>query len=424
MIKVIRTRAEYDAALATVEELLDRDPASNTADADRLELLTVLVQDYEARAVPAALPTPIDAIRFRMEEGGLTQKDLVPYIGSKSKVSEVLSGKRALTLTMIRALHAGLGIPAKVLLQDQSEAELDPLGIEWDRFPVAEMVKRGWITGTRGVAEARDHAESLLKRFFHPVGSPAVVAALYKQTRLVRTGRPMDKYALAAWTARIMLRAKAHPPPVDFVPGTVTPDFMREVARLSWPAEGPRLAREFLEAHGIGVVVEPHLPRTHLDGAAVLLDTGRPVIGMTLRHDRLDNYWFCLLHELAHVGLHLAWRSAAVPSGERSSTPADSSVDEPTQFFDDLDVGAGGNLREEEADGAAGEALIPDAEWRASPASMLRTASAARALASKLRVHPAVVAGHIRYVHNDYRVLGDLVGQGEVRKLFPDVSWD
>src|SRR4051794_38072882 len=109
MIKVIRSRAEYETALAAIEKLIDADPAPGTADAERLELMTVLVQDYEQKSCVPDWPTPLDAIRFRMEQQGLTQRDLVRYIGSKSKVSEVLSGKRPLTLSMIRALHAGLG---------------------------------------------------------------------------------------------------------------------------------------------------------------------------------------------------------------------------------------------------------------------------------------------------------------------------
>ena len=80
---------------------------------------------------------------------------------------------------------------------------------------------------------------------------------------------------------------------------------MREVAQLSVYEDGPRRAQERLAAHGIALVIERHLPRTHLDGAALCLLDGRPVIGLTLRYDRIDNFWFSLMHELAHVSLHL-----------------------------------------------------------------------------------------------------------------------
>jgi HTH-type transcriptional regulator/antitoxin HigA len=118
MIKIINSESDYKAALAAIEKLIDLDPDVGTPEADRLELLTLLVQNYESKMVKMILPDPIEAIKFRMEQQNLTPQDLVPFIGSRSKVSEVLSHKRPLTLSMIRALHSGLGIPAKVLLQE------------------------------------------------------------------------------------------------------------------------------------------------------------------------------------------------------------------------------------------------------------------------------------------------------------------
>ena len=97
-------------------------------------------------------------------------------------------------------------------------------------------------------------------------------------------------------------------------------------------------AREFLAGHGIALRVERHLPKTHLDGAALRLPGKPPVIGLTLRHDRIDNFWFCLLHELAHLGRHLDGRAEG--------------------FVDDLDL-PGDDAREAEADEWAQEALIP-----------------------------------------------------------------
>jgi HTH-type transcriptional regulator/antitoxin HigA len=405
--KVIKTEEDYETALTVIESLLDLDPAPGTPDADRLELLTLLVEDYESRAAPPTLPDPIEAIRFRMDQQGLKQSDLVPYIGSRSKVSEVLSGKRALTLSMIRRLHDGLGIPARVLLQDRQESEADLVdsGVEWDRFPLAEMVSRGWIAGP--LTRVRDRAEEVLRDFFHSAGKFSANAVLYRKTTHIRSAKKMDPYALAAWSGRVATRALASPPLTPYEPGSVDIDFMRDVARLSWSEQGPLLACEFLSTHGIAVVIEPHLPRTHLDGAAILLDVGRPVIGLTLRYDRLDNFWFCLMHELAHLALHLS----------------DPKENEPSRFFDDLDQGAPHDQRESEADSKAGEALIPEEEWSKSPASQLRTPDAVEHLAKKLRVHPAIVAGRIRHRRGSYRVLSDLVGQGQVRRLFPELRW-
>src|SRR6202030_2569041 len=93
--------------------------------------------------------------------------------------------------------------------------------------------------------------------------------------------------------------------PSVYKSGTVTQDFLRQVAKLSWSGNGPLLAKEFLEKHGIHLIILEHLPKTHLDGAALQLADGTPVIGLTLRYDRIDNFWFCLLHELAHIGRHM-----------------------------------------------------------------------------------------------------------------------
>jgi len=116
-IKIIKTEQDYKEALKLLEELMGRDPNPDSAEGEQLNLLTTLIQDYEAKAFPETLPDPIEAIKFRMEQVGLKPADLIPYIGSRSRVSEILSGKRQLTLDMIRALETGLGIPAEVLIQ-------------------------------------------------------------------------------------------------------------------------------------------------------------------------------------------------------------------------------------------------------------------------------------------------------------------
>jgi HTH-type transcriptional regulator/antitoxin HigA len=114
--KIIKTKAEYQATLARIEKIFDARPG--TAKGDELELLLLLVETYEEQAYPIDPPDPIAALRFRMEQEGLKPKDLIPYIGSKSKVSEVLSGRRPLSLTMIRKLVAGLHLPAEVALRE------------------------------------------------------------------------------------------------------------------------------------------------------------------------------------------------------------------------------------------------------------------------------------------------------------------
>jgi HTH-type transcriptional regulator/antitoxin HigA len=114
--KIIRTEAEHTAALARIEKIFAARPG--TPEGEELELLTLLVEKYEEEAFPVDLPDALSAIRFRMEQQGLKAKDLVRFLGSPSRVSEVLSGTRPLSISMIRRLVAGLGIPAEVLLRD------------------------------------------------------------------------------------------------------------------------------------------------------------------------------------------------------------------------------------------------------------------------------------------------------------------
>ena len=114
--RLIKNEEDNDMALSRIEHLMDAKPG--TAEMDELELLTALVEMYEERHFPISPPDPIDAIKFRMEQLGLGQKDMVPFIGTKSKVSEVLNGNRTLTLVMMRALNKGLGISAEVLLKE------------------------------------------------------------------------------------------------------------------------------------------------------------------------------------------------------------------------------------------------------------------------------------------------------------------
>lgn len=402
MIKVIKTDADYTAALAEIERLVDHDPAVGTPEAEQLELLTLLVREYESRKFPVKAPDPVEAVQFRMEQQGLTQRDLIPYIGSRSKVSEVLARKRPLTLSMIRALHTGLGIPANALLQEGRAVLLDQSDVEWERFPIREMVARGWIEGA--MPGTRDEPEDLMRRFLAPLGHLRTTHALYRKTRHVRSARAMDEYALIAWALRIVIRALAKLSIPRYKPRTITSEFMREVAQLSWSTHGPLLAQEFLDKHGLPVIIEPHLSRTYLDGAAILIEVDKPVIGLTLRHDRIDNFWFCLMHELAHVGSHLK--------------------SEGDGFYDDLDAENKDDPREKEADKWAGETLIPETMWSGSPARNLRSPEAAQHLAEQLRIHPAIVAGRMRYESRNFRVLNQLIGRGEVRKCFPEVKWN
>ena len=129
----------------------------------------------------------------------------------------------------------------------------------------------------------------------------------------------------------------------------------------------------------------------------------QPVIALTIRYDRLDSFWFTLLHELVHVLRHLR-RDLAV-------------------IADDLDLDRSQSLIEAEADTAARNAFIPRQVWRRSDAYRTRTKEAIQALAADLGIHPAVVAGRLRSETGDYQRFGELLGKGEAREHLHDVRW-
>ena len=123
MIKVrpIKTEADYDAALARAAGLMDAE--EGTAEADELDVLATLIEAYEDKHYPMGLSDPIEAIKYRMEQQGLTRKDLEPIIGTRTRVAEVLNGKRNLSIGMIRRLHAKLGIAAEVLIRPTQKSQ-------------------------------------------------------------------------------------------------------------------------------------------------------------------------------------------------------------------------------------------------------------------------------------------------------------
>jgi HTH-type transcriptional regulator/antitoxin HigA len=115
-IRPLHTEAEYDDALTEIASYFDNEPAPGSPAADRFDLLALVIEDYERRHWPIDLPDAIDAIRYRMETGGYSQADLGRLLGSRQRASDILNGKRPLTLAMIRKLHADWGIPAEALI--------------------------------------------------------------------------------------------------------------------------------------------------------------------------------------------------------------------------------------------------------------------------------------------------------------------
>jgi len=393
--KIIKTEQEYQQALARLSALMDAEYGS--PEGEELELLSFLLEKYEKDHFPIGLPDPIEAIKFRMEQQGLTRKDLVQYIGSQSKVSEVLNKKRSLSLAMIRSLRKGLDIPAEVLLQEAGRKLADSQ-YNFHDYPFAEMYNRGYFMYFNGtLQEAKDYAEELLEKFF------SVFAGCSQQRVYCRnTDRQLDENALAAWQARVLhIASEQELPP--YTREKFTLDFIRDIVKLSILSAGPVLAQELLKKRGIPLVILPQLPQTYLDGACFKAPSGRPVVGMTLRHDRLDNFWFTLMHELAHIYLHLG-------NGDLA-------------FFDDTEYGTHhcSNSQEIEANNLAADLLIPNEMWDKQKSILLSTHHdlKIKTLADQLGISPAIVAGRIRWETNDYTQFAQLVGFRNVKRLFP-----
>src|ERR1035438_2653823 len=285
-IKVLNTKEDYEEALELVGMLMEKDPDPDSEDGEKLDLLTTLLRDYESRMFPITLPDPIDAILFRMEQKNLKPSDLVAYIGSRSKVSEILSRKRPLTLTMIRALESGLGIPAKVLLKKSDEFANDEIDLA--RFPVKEMVQRGYVN-----LKSSNISNKLksIETFLLSIGPQAQLVGMLRKSNY-RTARSVNNYALIAWSTFVIKKAKEIKDLAKFDIKKINLDLMKKLAHLSVEEDGPLRAIKMLKQFGVALIIEPHFPQTYLDGAILYLDKNHPIIGITIRYDRLDNYWF------------------------------------------------------------------------------------------------------------------------------------
>jgi HTH-type transcriptional regulator / antitoxin HigA len=403
-VRVIKTQRDYDAAIGRLSALMDEELASGSNAEAELELLALVIESYERSKIAPVSPDPIEAILFRMDQQQLGKKDLVPYIGSLSKVSEVISRKRPLSLSMIRKLHAGLNIPAEVLIGDSDDTDVD-LSSEpqynYAKFPVQEMWERGYFPDFKGgVKQVKEYAEDLVRKFMRGVLGDMERPDLLR-ARLHQSGsRVMDEYALLVWRICVLKKARTINLFSQYKDGIITDEWLRDLAKLSRFEKGPHLAREFLADNGIALVIEPHYKKTYLDGAA-MLDGRTPIVALTLRHDRLDNFWFALMHELVHVQKHLKGTHVFIA--------------------DNLDDKTRSSQEEHEADQWARDALIPAAEWEKSPVKTTGSAASAIALADKLRIHPAIVAGRVRYETNNWRALTGLLGaKGVVRDNFED----
>lgn len=259
-----------------------------------------------------------------------------------------------------------------------------------------EMARRKWFRS----GEGRDKVEERGQRLFDFLYAPATtrpVFAMFKGRRAGLHRHLVDEVATMAWIAHVTDTVLSNPRHVKFNPDAIDEEFLRWLVRLSVRDDGPRRALNAVREIGVTVVVESGLPGMSVDGASFHIARAGPVLSLTLRYDRLDNFWFTLLHELGHIVLHL-------------STP------ERDVYIDSLDEAVSDETEAEaEADAFAKDALVPRDTWLRSDARRLGSEASVKSLAKQLGIHPAIVAGRIRYERREFRIFPELAGIGGVR---------
>lgn len=269
--------------------------------------------------------------------------------------------------------------------------------IVWGQLPYKEMIKRKWFA----VPQRANPVERVKEYFLHAAG-PQFATAFHRKK--MRSGNVPNEYALLAWQARILERAHSKIEAKEVGTFELNDRWLPELVGLTkWP-DGPQRARDLLAKNGIVLIVERHLPGSYLDGAAMLADGETPVVGLTLRYDRLDNFWFVLMHELGHVFLHLF-------DGLRFD------------FFDE-EGGNEGDTIEAEADKFALDALIPEDLWDQCLSRFALSEEAVNIDAAAIGIDPSIIAGRIRKERNNYTILNDLVGRDQVRSQLEEAKDD
>jgi len=360
------------------------------------------VQEYESLKSGAVVVAeinnlselPLALIKARIANG-LTQAELAEKVGVKMQQIQRYEAERYESASMKTlekiAGHLNLGINADIRLKSIAAPE----ELDVKNYPFRQMFKRNWFGNFSGdFNEAVKDSANLIANFFESAGLPEIKYSFNRKS--VRTGSKVNSFALMAWYAKVVLKSVRQLVKVPFDRQLLTDQWLKDLAQLSQQEDALLKVTPYLNDVGIRLIIESPLDGTFLDGAALLLSHSGPIIALTLRHDRLDNFWFVLFHEIAHVKLHLD--------------------DERQAIFDDLDLEAQGI--EKEADQFALNALIPDLVWKK---SLVRYSPSSQTIinqAKELNIGPSLVAGRIRKETGRYHLFNDLIGIGEVRKCF------
>jgi len=343
----------------------------------------------EDKLTPAVSVKPGDILREELEARGWTQGDLATILGRPVQVvSEIATGKKSVTAETAIALGKAFGTSAQLWLNLQTSYSLEQAasgaGAEsverrarlHETVPVKELIKRGWLPRTDDVQET----EEAVLRFLgvKSLGEPPAIVASFRQSR----ERVPDTPALVAWLRRAEVLAE-HKEVGSFQPDRLV-DAAPTLVRLSAKRSGSRDAVEELSNLGIRYVALEHLPRTYVDGAAFWLEEQYPVVALSLRVNRIDSFWFTLMHELAHIVISAGSRQPHLDTElvERQPTSP------PRQA----------SQAEKRANTMAQDWLIPRSSFNKIKKHRGRfTAAVIQKHARDLGIHPGIVVGRLQH---------------------------
>lgn len=351
------------------------------------ELPRVLVQ---ARIASGMSQTDL-AEKLSMKPQQVQRYEATDYMGAS--LSRLIEIARALGVKASGTYEGPKQVGGSVFVWGDAD------DVVWAQLPYKEMRRRKWFDVPRGA-----NPVEMAKNYFLRAAGPQF-ATVYHRKKM-HSGNVPNEYALLAWQARVLEKARDLFKSAELSEFKLDDRWLHELVKLTRRKDGPKRARNLLAENGIALIVERHLPGSYLDGASMLSDgdSGRPVVALTLRHDRLDNFWFVLLHELGHVFLHLF-------DGLRFD------------FFDEESASENDTI-EEEADRFALHTLIPEEQWAQCLSRFALSEEAVGIDAKNLGIDPSIIAGRIRKERGNYMILNDLVGQGQVRSQFEEVGDD
>ncbi len=370
---------------------------------ERRELLTILSaykeaknSNFEPLKQRAGRDLGIQLIVTRLEQG-LSQKELARKLGLREQAVQRYETDRyrSISLANLQKVATALGVAIAI---DHSITSKSIWEMSFDIEPATarkvlkHAKEQGWLDESdRSDDDALGQLVKTVADHVDKHGTPS----------LLRTGMSVinhsEDWPLLAWKAHVTLRAEKliaqHSityQPLDII-------WLLDLVRLSSKEDGPLLAQQLLQQHGIILIIEPQVQGMSVDGAAFLVGDV-PTIGMTILRDTLDNFWFTLLHEVAHIILHYR---TGLASG----------------FFDDFNSPNIDEI-EEEANVFARNMLIPEEIWRRSPARITKSTQPIEALATQLRISPAIIFGRVRMERGNYSIFSNKIGRGVVRKQF------